>query len=173
MLKDFKQFVLRGNGIDLAVAVAIGAAFGAVVTALVEDLITPLIGAIGGQPDFSSLTFTNRLRNEIAIVTEGEMYDPALVRSHWSKHERCSSRAHAFRSMFRHCSQFSLARRAKTFRIANHSLTSGQFLHESLIDEMLQRLEHFASLTDEQVSIRSTDVEAATLVGVFNGNVEG
>jgi large conductance mechanosensitive channel len=58
MLREFKQFVLRGNVIDLAVAVVIGAAFGAVVTALVTDIITPIIGAIGGQPDFSGLTFT-------------------------------------------------------------------------------------------------------------------
>lgn len=58
MLKDFKQFILRGNVVDLAVAVAVGAAFGAIVTALVKDLITPLIAAIGGQPDFSALTFT-------------------------------------------------------------------------------------------------------------------
>ncbi len=58
MLRDFKQFVLRGNVIDLAVAVVIGVAFGAVVTALVDNIITPLIGAIGGQQDFSGLTFT-------------------------------------------------------------------------------------------------------------------
>src|SRR5690242_16810902 len=58
MLKGFKQFMLRGNVIDLAIAVVIGAAFGAVVTALVKDLITPLIAAIGGQPDFSSVHFT-------------------------------------------------------------------------------------------------------------------
>lgn len=58
MIKDFKQFILRGNVVDLAVAVAVGAAFGAIVTALVTDLITPLIAAIGGQPDFSKLTFT-------------------------------------------------------------------------------------------------------------------
>lgn len=58
MLKDFKKFILRGNTIDLAVAVVIGAAFGAIVTALVKDLITPLIAAIGGQPDFSKLKFT-------------------------------------------------------------------------------------------------------------------
>ena len=55
---QFKEFVLRGNVVDLAVAVVIGAAFGAVVTALVEDLITPVIPAIAGKPDFSSLTFT-------------------------------------------------------------------------------------------------------------------
>ena len=58
MLREFKEFVLRGNVIDLAVAVVIGAAFGAVVTSLVENIITPIIGAIGGQPDFSGLTFT-------------------------------------------------------------------------------------------------------------------
>ena len=58
MLRDFKDFLIRGNLIDLAVAVVIGLAFAAVVTALVEDLITPLIAAIFGQPDFSALTFT-------------------------------------------------------------------------------------------------------------------
>jgi large conductance mechanosensitive channel len=58
MLKGFKTFLLRGNVIDLAVAVVIGGAFGAVVTALVKDLITPLIAAIGGKPDFSALMFT-------------------------------------------------------------------------------------------------------------------
>jgi large conductance mechanosensitive channel len=58
MLKDFRKFILRGNVVDLAVAVVVGAAFGAIVTALVKDLVTPLIAAIGGQPDFSHLTFT-------------------------------------------------------------------------------------------------------------------
>ena len=57
-LKGFKQFLLRGNVIDLAVAVVLGAAFGAVVTALVKDLITPLIAAIVGKPDFSQIVFT-------------------------------------------------------------------------------------------------------------------
>jgi large conductance mechanosensitive channel len=57
MLKGFKQFLMRGNVIDLAVAVVIGAAFGAVVTALVKDLITPLIAAIVGKPDFSAIVF--------------------------------------------------------------------------------------------------------------------
>ena len=57
MLKGFKEFIMRGNVVDLAIAVVIGAAFGAVVTALVTDIITPLIGAIGGQHDFSELTF--------------------------------------------------------------------------------------------------------------------
>ena len=57
-LKEFKQFLLRGNVVDLAVAVVIGAAFTSIVNALVKDLITPLIAAIGGQPDFSLLKFT-------------------------------------------------------------------------------------------------------------------
>ena len=55
MLNGFKNFILRGNIIDLAVAVIIGAAFGAVVDSLVKDVITPMIGLIGGQPDFSSI----------------------------------------------------------------------------------------------------------------------
>jgi len=57
MIKGLKQFLLRGNVLDLAVAVVIGAAFGAVVTALVKDLLTPLIAAIVGKPDFSAITF--------------------------------------------------------------------------------------------------------------------
>ncbi len=58
MLKGFRDFIMRGNVVDLAVAVVIGAAFGAVVTAFVADIITPLIAAIFGKPDFSQLTFT-------------------------------------------------------------------------------------------------------------------
>jgi large conductance mechanosensitive channel len=58
MLSGFRQFVLRGNVIDLAVAVVIGGAFGAVVTAFVADLLTPLIAAVIGAPDFSALTLT-------------------------------------------------------------------------------------------------------------------
>jgi large conductance mechanosensitive channel len=57
MLKGFREFMLRGNVIDLAVAVVIGGAFGAVVTALVKDLITPFIAAIVGTPDFSAIIF--------------------------------------------------------------------------------------------------------------------
>jgi large conductance mechanosensitive channel len=57
-MKGFKQFLMRGNVLDLAVAVVMGAAFGAVVTALVKDLITPLIAALVGKPDFSGLGFT-------------------------------------------------------------------------------------------------------------------
>lgn len=57
-MKGFKKFLMRGNVVDLAVAVVMGAAFGAVVTALVKDLITPLIAAIVGKPDFSGIKFT-------------------------------------------------------------------------------------------------------------------
>ncbi len=57
LIKEFRQFILRGSLVDLAVAVVIGTAFGAVVTALVADLVTPLLAAFGGQPDFSTLSF--------------------------------------------------------------------------------------------------------------------
>lgn len=58
MLKGFKEFLFKGNIVDLAVAVVIGGAFGSVVTALVKDIVTPVIAAVGGQPDFSQLFFT-------------------------------------------------------------------------------------------------------------------
>jgi large conductance mechanosensitive channel len=58
MLIEFRDFMLRGNIVELAIAVVIGTAFGAVVKSFVENLITPLIAAIFGQPDFSSLSFT-------------------------------------------------------------------------------------------------------------------
>src|SRR3954471_15434497 len=57
LFKEFRQFLLRGNVVDLAIAVVIGVAFTAVVTSLVGDLITPLIAMIFGKPDFSNLTF--------------------------------------------------------------------------------------------------------------------
>lgn len=56
MVQEFKDFVNRGNVLDLAVAVVLGAAFGAVVTSFVDDVLMQIIAAIGGQPDFSSLT---------------------------------------------------------------------------------------------------------------------
>ena len=59
-MKGFKQFILRGNVLDLAVAVVMGGAFGAVVTAMVKDLLTPLIAAIAGSPDFSSIAIDVR-----------------------------------------------------------------------------------------------------------------
>jgi large conductance mechanosensitive channel len=55
MLKGFRDFIARGNAIDLAVGVIIGAAFGAIVDSLVKDVITPLLGLLGGQPDFSAI----------------------------------------------------------------------------------------------------------------------
>lgn len=58
MLKGFKEFLLRGNVVDLAVAVVVGGAFGAVVNAFVKDLLTPLIAAVAGKPDFSGLFVT-------------------------------------------------------------------------------------------------------------------
>ena len=58
MLKGFRDFIMRGNVVDLAIAVVVGAAFNAVVQELVKDIITPLIAAIGGKPDFSKLAFT-------------------------------------------------------------------------------------------------------------------
>lgn len=57
-MDGFKKFLLRGNLVELAVAVVIGLAFAAIITALVADLITPLIAAIGGKPNFSALAFT-------------------------------------------------------------------------------------------------------------------
>ena len=58
MLREFKEFLLRGNLIEVAVGLVLALAFTAVVTSLVEDLLTPLIAALFGQPDFSGLTFT-------------------------------------------------------------------------------------------------------------------
>lgn len=58
MFKGFRQFLLRGNVVDMAVGIVIGAAFGAVISGLVKDLLTPLIAAFVEQPDFSALTFT-------------------------------------------------------------------------------------------------------------------
>jgi large conductance mechanosensitive channel len=57
MLQDLRKFLLRGNVIDLAVAVIIGIAFGAVVLSLVNNVIMPVIGAIFGEPNFNDLTF--------------------------------------------------------------------------------------------------------------------
>jgi len=58
VLKGFKQFLLRGNVVDMGVGIVIGASFGAVVTGFVKDLLTPFIAALVKQPDFSALTFT-------------------------------------------------------------------------------------------------------------------
>jgi large conductance mechanosensitive channel len=74
MLKGFKEFLLRGNVIDLAVAVVIGAAFTLVVNSLVKDILTPFIAAIVGKPDFSGLTFTIHH----AIFTYGSFLTAAI-----------------------------------------------------------------------------------------------
>ena len=58
LAEEFKTFILRGNVVDLAIAVVIGAAFTNIVNALVKDLVTPIIGIFGGTPDFSALSFT-------------------------------------------------------------------------------------------------------------------
>ena len=58
MIKEFREFLLRGNVIDLAIAVVLGAAFGAVVTSFVNDILMQVIAMVGGQPDFSGLSFT-------------------------------------------------------------------------------------------------------------------
>jgi large conductance mechanosensitive channel len=58
LMTDFKKFLLRGNVVDLAIAVVVGTAFAAVVSALVRDLLTPIIGVIFGKPDFETLSFT-------------------------------------------------------------------------------------------------------------------
>jgi large conductance mechanosensitive channel len=57
-LREFRDYLMRGNIVDLAVAVVIGVAFGAVVNSLVDDIIMPIIGIFGGSPDFSANTFT-------------------------------------------------------------------------------------------------------------------
>ena len=71
MLKGFRDFVSRGNVIDLAVGVIIGAAFGAIVDSLVKDLIMPIIGMMGGTPDFASL--------KIGPVTVGNFLNALLA----------------------------------------------------------------------------------------------
>ena len=66
MLKGFKDFIMKGNAVDMAVGVVIGIAFGNVVTAMVKDLVTPLIGAFGGTPDFSGISFT--VNNSVFMI---------------------------------------------------------------------------------------------------------
>ena len=72
MIQGFKDFISRGNAIDLAVGVVIGAAFGEVITALVEDFLNPLIGALFGKPDINSLfEFQIHLLGDPAVVRPG------------------------------------------------------------------------------------------------------
>ena len=75
MFKGFRDFVLRGNVVDLAVAVIIGAAFGAIVNSLVKDIITPLIAAIVGKPDFSALV----LHLHGGAITYGNFLNAAIA----------------------------------------------------------------------------------------------
>ena len=75
MFKGFRDFVLRGNVVDLAVAVIIGAAFGAIVNSLVKDIITPLIAAIVGKPDFSALV----LHVHGGAITYGNFLNAAIA----------------------------------------------------------------------------------------------
>ncbi len=74
MIKGFREFILRGNVLDLAVAVIIGAAFSAIVTSLVGDIINPLIAALVGKPDFSALT----LNVNGGIVKYGNFLNAAI-----------------------------------------------------------------------------------------------
>lgn len=74
MLKGFREFILRGNVVDLAVGVVIGAAFGAVVTSFTKDLLTPAIAAVAGKPDFSALV----LEVNGAKVTYGNFLNSAI-----------------------------------------------------------------------------------------------
>jgi large conductance mechanosensitive channel len=80
MFKGFRDFILRGNVVDLAVAVVMGAAFGAVVTSVVKNLITPLIGMAGGVPDFSGIRagpiMVGNLINDIVtfLITAAVIY---------------------------------------------------------------------------------------------------
>jgi large conductance mechanosensitive channel len=74
MLSGFKQFILRGNVIDMAVGVVIGAAFAGVVGAFTKDLLTPFIAAIVGKPDFSAISFT--INNSVFVV--GDFINAAI-----------------------------------------------------------------------------------------------
>lgn len=74
MLKGFKDFILRGNVVDMAVGVVIGASFGGVVTSMVKGLLTPLIGAIAKVPDFSGLSFSIRG----SVFNYGEFLNAAI-----------------------------------------------------------------------------------------------
>ena len=85
MLKGFKNFMMRGNVIDLAVAVVIGGAFGGVVTSLVKGLITPLIAALVGKPDFSAISFT--VNNSKFLVGDFLNAVVARARSHGAVRE--------------------------------------------------------------------------------------
>jgi len=75
MLKGFRDFILRGNVVDLAVAFIMGAAFNAIVTSMVKDVLTPLIGAVVGKPDFSALV----VKVNGAPITVGNFLNAAIA----------------------------------------------------------------------------------------------
>ena len=75
MLSGFKQFILRGNVVDMAVGVVVGAAFATVVGAFTKDLLTPLIAAIVGKPDFSAISFT--INNSVFLI--GDFINAAVA----------------------------------------------------------------------------------------------
>ncbi len=75
MLSGFKQFILRGNVVDMAVGVVVGAAFASVVGAFTKDLLTPLIAAVVGKPDFSAISFT--INNSVFAV--GDFINTAVA----------------------------------------------------------------------------------------------
>ncbi|HUW03248.1 MAG TPA: large conductance mechanosensitive channel protein MscL [Acidimicrobiales bacterium] len=79
MLEDFKDFVMKGNVLDLAVAVVIGAAFGAVIQSLVDNVINPIIAGVVGQPDISSVaTFTIGSGEDASVVSFGAWFNQIL-----------------------------------------------------------------------------------------------
>ncbi len=75
LIDEFKAFIMKGNVVDLAVGVIIGSAFGSIVTSLVADVITPIIGLIGGKPDFSSIVFFGHtvIKDGLPIIEGGIM----------------------------------------------------------------------------------------------------
>ncbi len=71
MLEGFKNFLMRGNVVDLAVGVIIGGAFGKIVDSMVKDIITPIIGLVGGQPDFSAIRLLGKLNEKTGALEGG------------------------------------------------------------------------------------------------------
>jgi large conductance mechanosensitive channel len=71
MMEGFKNFLMRGNVVDLAVGVIIGGAFGKIVDSMVKDIITPIIGLVGGQPDFSAIRIAAKINEKTGIAEGG------------------------------------------------------------------------------------------------------
>jgi large conductance mechanosensitive channel len=80
MLKEFKEFAMRGNVIDLAVGIIIGAAFGKIITSLVNDIIMPPIGLLMGNVDFSNLFVNLDMSKSFASVTEAEAAGAPIIK---------------------------------------------------------------------------------------------